>query len=129
MQLRRLVSRPVLVAAAAGTGSVLGAAGGSVAAAAYFARKVITPDELQPDDVEILRHDAETVTFALTPDTVVPGRYGVWLDGGAGHARVGEIVDTDADVGDPPARRRRPRTDRGRARPAGTSTTTGTARR
>ncbi len=60
MQLRRLVSRPVLVAAAAGTGSVLGAAGGSVAAAAYFARKVITPDELQPDDVEIVRHDAET---------------------------------------------------------------------
>jgi hypothetical protein len=75
---------------------VLGAAGGSVAAAAYFARKVITPDELQPDDVEIVRHDAETVTFALTPDTVLPGRYGVWLDGGAGHARVGDIVGTDA---------------------------------
>jgi hypothetical protein len=95
VQLRRLVSRPVLVAAAAGTGSVLGAAGGSVAAAAYFARKVITPDELQPDDVEIVRHDAESLTFTLTPDTVLPGRYGVWLDGGAGHARVGEIVRTD----------------------------------
>src|SRR4051794_28645203 len=36
VQVRRLVSRPVLVAAAAGTGSVLGAVGGSVAAAAYF---------------------------------------------------------------------------------------------
>jgi len=97
VQVRRLVSRPVLVAAAAGTGSVLGAVGGSVAAAAYFARRVITPDELQPDDVEILRHDAETVTFAVTPETVVPGRYGVWLDGGAGHARVGEIVDADPE--------------------------------
>jgi pimeloyl-ACP methyl ester carboxylesterase len=97
VQVRRLVSRPVLVAAAAGTGSVLGAAGGSVAAAAYFARRVITPDELQPDDVEILRHDAETVTFAVTPETVVPGRYGVWLDGGAGHARVGGIVDADPE--------------------------------
>jgi pimeloyl-ACP methyl ester carboxylesterase len=96
VQVRRLVSRPVLVAAAASTGSVLGVAGGTVAAAAYFARKVTTPDELQPDDVEIVRHDAETVTFAATPDTVVPGRYGVWLDGGAGHARVGDIVDTDA---------------------------------
>ena len=96
MQLRRLVSRPVLVAAAAGTGSVLGAAGGSVAAAAYFARKVITPDELQPDDVEIVRHDAESVTFAPTPDTVLPGRFGVWLDGGAGHARVGEILGADS---------------------------------
>ena len=95
MQVRRLVSRPVLVAAAAGTGSVIGAAGGSVAAAAYFARRVITPDELQPDDVEIVRHDAATVTFGVTPETLVPGRYGVWLDGGAGHARVGEIVDAD----------------------------------
>lgn len=94
--MRRLVSRPVLVAAAAGTGSVLGMAGGTVAAAAYFARKVTTPDELQPDDVEILRHDAETVTFGVTPETVVPGRYGVWLDGGAGHARVGSIVEADA---------------------------------
>ena len=96
MQVRRLVSRPVLVAAAAGTGSVLGAAGGSVAAAAYFARRVITPDELQPDDVEILRHDADTVTFGVTPETVVRGRYGVWLDGGAGHARVGDILHADA---------------------------------
>ncbi len=96
MQVRRLVSRPVLVAAAAGTGSVLGAASGSVAAAAYFARRVITPDELQPDDVEILRHDGDTVTFAVAPDPVVPGRYGVWLDGGAGHARIGDIVDADA---------------------------------
>ena len=90
------MSRPVLVAAAAGTGSVLGAASGSVAAAAYFARRVITPDELQPDDVAILRHDAETVTFATSPDPVVPGRYGVWLDGGAGHARVGDILERDA---------------------------------
>lgn len=96
MQVRRLVSKPVLVAAAAGTGSLLGAASGSVAAAAYFARKVITPDELQPDDVSILRHDAESVTFAAAPDPVVPGRYGVWLDGGAGHARVGEILNSDA---------------------------------
>jgi hypothetical protein len=96
VQVRRLVSRPVLVAAAAGTGSLLGAAGGSVAAAAYFARKVITPDELQPDDVAILRHDDESVTFAAAPDPVVPGRYGVWLDGGAGHARVGDILESDA---------------------------------
>ena len=95
--MRRLVSRPVLVAAAAGTGSVLGAASGSIAAAAYFARKVITPDELQPDDVVILRHDDESVTFAVAPDPVVPGSYGLWLDGGAGHARVGEILRSDAE--------------------------------
>jgi pimeloyl-ACP methyl ester carboxylesterase len=93
---RSLVSRPVLVAAAAGTGSVLGAATGSVAAAAYFARRVLTPDELQPDDVVILDHDDSTVTFASGPDPLVSGRYGVWLDGGLGHARVGDIVAQDA---------------------------------
>lgn len=98
MQVRRAVSRPVLVAAAAGTGSLLGAASGSVAAAAYFARKVVTPDELQPDDVEILGHDAQTVTFAATPETTAAGRYGVWLDGGAGHARVGDVVHEEAQV-------------------------------
>ena len=92
MPVRRVVSRPVLVAAAAGTGSLLGAASGSLAAAAYFARKVVTPDELQPDDVEIVTHGRQTVTFATTSETVAAGRYGVWLDGGSGHARVGEVV-------------------------------------
>ena len=91
------MSRPGLGAAAAGTGSLLGAATGSVAAAAYFARKVLTPDELQPDDVVVLGHDDDTVTFAVGPDPVVPGRYGLWLDGGLGHARVGEIVAEDGD--------------------------------
>jgi uncharacterized protein len=85
----------VLVAAAAVTGSLLGAAGGSVAAAAYFARKVITPDELQPDDVEIVGHDVDRITFRATQETRAEGRYGVWLDGGAGHARVGAVLESD----------------------------------
>lgn len=113
MQVRRLVSRPVLVAAAAGTGSVLGAASGSVAAAAYFARRVLTPDELQPENLTILRRDDDTVTFAAMPDTVVPGRYGVWLDGGTGHARVGDIVESDARS----VTRRLIAVDRGRLEP------------
>jgi pimeloyl-ACP methyl ester carboxylesterase len=87
----------VLAVAAAGTGSVLGAATGSVAAAAYFARRVLTPDELQPDNVVILGRDDSAVTFAATPDTVAEGRYGVWLDGGLGHARVGEVLEVDAE--------------------------------
>src|SRR4051795_4000048 len=95
VHVRRLVARPVLGAAAAGTGSLLGAAGGSVAAAAYFARKVVTPDELQPDDVEILGHDDDSVTFRATPETRAEGRYGVWLDGGVGHARIGAILESD----------------------------------
>lgn len=109
MQVRR-VPRPVLVAAAAGTGSLLGAASGSVAAAAYFARKIVTPDELLPDDVEVLAHEGWTVTFTATPDTLAPGRYGVWLDGGAGHARVGDVVGEDAGA----VQRRLLAVDRGR---------------
>lgn len=79
---------------AALAGSTVGTALGS---AAYFARRVVTPDENLPDDVLILAHDAGSVTFATGKDPVVPGRYGVWLDGGAGHARVGEILSQDKD--------------------------------
>lgn len=104
MQRRRLLTKPVLVAGAAGLGSVLGAAAGSVAAAAYFARLVVTPDDLLPEDVEILdvEYDADgpdprAVTLSATVETVMPGRYGIWLDGARGHARVGDIVDITAD--------------------------------
>ena len=96
MRWGRIINKPVLVvsgAAVAAAGSALGTTLGS---AAYFARRVVTPDEDLPDDVMILAHDAETVTFAAAPDPVVAGSYGVWLDGGAGHARVGEIVARQA---------------------------------
>jgi dienelactone hydrolase len=77
---------------AAGAAAAAGAAS-SVAAAAYFARKVLTPDQLRPDDTQILRVEGETVVLAESPETVVPGRYGLWLDQGAGHARVGGIIE------------------------------------
>lgn len=94
--MRKLITRPVLAAGAAASGAVLGVATGSVAAAAYAARRVLTPDVLRPDDVRILALEDRHVTFAVGPDTTSPGRYGVWLDGGAGHARVGRITDRDA---------------------------------
>ena len=110
---RQRVPRPLLAAAAAGAGTAVGAAAGSVAAAAYFARRVLTPDELQPDDVVVLECDQDTVRFAAGPDPVVPGRYGLWLDGGLGHARVGEIVAAD----DASVTRRLLSVDRGRLTP------------
>lgn len=90
--------------AAAGATAVAGAAvGGSLAAATYFARRVLTPDHRRPVDVVITAVDVDTepgtVTFEVGPETTVPGRYGVWLDGGAGHARVGDILATDDDAG------------------------------
>ncbi|MEO5745687.1 MAG: alpha/beta fold hydrolase [Terracoccus sp.] len=93
MQKSRLVTRPALAVLAAGTGALLGAASATVATGAYIARRVLTPDELMPDDVAITAHDDLTVTLGVTADTVVPGRYGLWLDGGRGHARVGEVIE------------------------------------
>ena len=55
------------------------------------------------------RRGADRVTLAVSPETVVPGRYGLWLGGGAGHARVGDILERDghAGHGGPPAHRGR----------------------
>ncbi|OFE14366.1 hypothetical protein BA895_10340 [Humibacillus sp. DSM 29435] len=96
MQKSKLVTRPALAALAAGTGGLLGVASATIATGAYIARRVLTPDELMPDDVAITAHDDLTITLGVSADTVVPGRYGLWLDGGRGHARVGEVIERDA---------------------------------
>jgi hypothetical protein len=86
----------VLRVAGAGGAAVVGAAvSGSLATATYFARKVLTPDHRRPDDTEILAVDADRVTLAGQSRDGRPGRYGLWLDGGAGHARVGDILERD----------------------------------
>jgi alpha-beta hydrolase superfamily lysophospholipase len=110
---RRVITRPLLAAGAVGGGALIGAAAGSVGAGAYFARRVLTPDEEQPDDIVVLGHRGREVTLGLTPETVVPGRYGIWLDGGRGHARVGQIIHSDAGT----VTRELLHLDRGRLRP------------
>ena len=93
-------AQKVLLVAGASSAAVVGAAvSGSLATATYFARKVLIPDHRRPDDVEILAVDESRVTLAESPETVVPGRYGIWLDGGAGPARVGNIVQRDGQAG------------------------------
>jgi len=109
-------TRRALQTAAVGVGAVTGAAvGGGLAAAAWFARSVLTPDPRRPDDVHVLAVGPDTVTFGAAAETVVPGLYGLWLDGGEGHARVGEVVEQDAHA----VVRRLVATDRGRLRPGG----------
>jgi uncharacterized protein len=77
----------------AGAAGVLGVA--ATGLAAYFTRRVITPDRRRPDDVMV--HDVDlastppTVTLGATPETTAPGRYGLWWDGRAGHARLGAV--------------------------------------
>jgi len=96
---RDLLRRAAVGAAITG-GSVtaLGALS-SVSAAAYVARRALTPDRQRPDDTEILGVHHDSVTLGLTADTVLPGRYGLWLDDGEGHCRVGDILDVDEEAG------------------------------
>lgn len=86
-----------------------------LAAATYVARLALTPDPKRPDDVEIRVIHTDSLTLDLTRETVVPGRYGLWLDGGRGHARVGEVFEIDHSLGR--VRRRLIGVDRGVLRP------------
>ncbi len=89
-------ARRVAVAGAAlGATTVAASGAGSLAAAAYFARKVLTPDRRRPDDVVVRAAGARTVTLVADAETAAPGRYGLWIDDGHGHVRLGEVVDLD----------------------------------
>jgi pimeloyl-ACP methyl ester carboxylesterase len=56
------------------------------------ARQVVTPPRHREEDIRVLDVTATTVTLTATRDSLLPGRYGLWFDGGAGHARLGGIV-------------------------------------
>ena len=72
----------VAVGAAVVTGTTAAAsAAGSLAAAAYFARRILTPERARPDDHELIAVGEDRVVLGLTADSVVPGRYGLWLAG------------------------------------------------
>lgn len=93
-------ARTLAVAGAAVGATTAAASGaGSLAAAAYFARKVLTPDRHRPDDVVIRSAGARSVTLGTTAETVVPGRYGLWIEDGWGHVRVGDVLDVDLGAG------------------------------
>jgi pimeloyl-ACP methyl ester carboxylesterase len=92
--------RVATAGAAVGVTSAVASGAGSLAAAAYFARKVLTPDRQRPDDVVVRATGASSVTLTATPETLVPGRYGLWIDNGFGHVRIGDILraDPEADI-------------------------------
>jgi len=87
-------SRPVR-GALVGASLAVAAGAGVSALATFYARKVVTPDAEKPDDVEVLAVGAGTVTLRATPETIAPGRYGLWLGSDGGHARIGEVIDHD----------------------------------
>lgn len=99
VQAERNARRLLVGAAAFGGGAAAVTLSSAVGAAAYFARRVLTPDRNRPDDVVIEAVGTDSVTLSATPETIVPGRYGLWLDGGSGHARVGDIQTLDLGNG------------------------------
>ncbi|SEE24322.1 Lysophospholipase, alpha-beta hydrolase superfamily [Arthrobacter alpinus] len=64
--------------------------------AAYFARRVVTPDKHRPDDLAILAVIADgprlQVVLEATPDTIIEGNYGLFFSGSQGHAIIGPII-------------------------------------
>nr|WP_281496966.1 alpha/beta fold hydrolase [Ornithinimicrobium sp. F0845] len=72
----------------------------SLGVATYFVRRVVTPEHEKKDDTWIVTVDDpdagdDTITLVAAPHTLSPGRYGLWLERGAGHARVGEVISSD----------------------------------
>ncbi|TAM69987.1 MAG: alpha/beta fold hydrolase [Microbacteriaceae bacterium] len=81
------------VAGVAALATVL-TAGFAAAATARMARVVVTPVQSAHDDVVIkaVSPDRSTVTLGKTPDTVVDGRYSLWVSGDRAHLRLGRIL-------------------------------------
>ena len=90
---RRWAARASALVVVAAGAALLGAA----AVAMAVARNVVTPPRRRSYDIEILEVDLEshTVLLSRTADTVVNGRYSLWFDGDRGHARIGEVLETD----------------------------------
>lgn len=86
-------------AAVTGTIAVVGAVVGALGAAAAVARGVVTPPREKPEEVVVHSVDrgAQRIRLSRTRESLLPGRYSLWFDGGHGHARVGTIVGEDAD--------------------------------
>lgn len=81
------------IAGAAAAGALVGGFG-ATGLAAYFARRVVTP-EPPADDIAIHEFSDLTVTLATNAETVAPGRYGLWAGGFDTHARLGEVLLAD----------------------------------
>ena len=86
-----------VAAAGAAASAVIGGIG-SLGAATYFARQVLTPEGEGPTDTVLHDIDADTVTVSRTPDTEVMGQYGLWSADRTGHLRLGQIRSMSAET-------------------------------
>lgn len=62
-----------------------------------MARKVVTPAARVPDTrIMALDTSAQTITLSRTPDTELPGRYGLFTTGTASYLKLGSVLAQDA---------------------------------
>lgn len=82
---------------------IAGAATGAIVAVAavtlgvltlIVARTVVTPPRRRNEDTRVISVDidAGTITLRATDESLLVGDYSFWFSGGAGHARLGEIL-------------------------------------
>lgn len=95
--LRRVGVKAAPALAVTGIAAGLTAALASLGAATYFARRVVTPEAEKRDDTWVVGVEEDTVRLRAEPHTLSPGQYGIWLERGDGHARVGEILEVDLE--------------------------------
>ena len=93
----------VVLGGAAVAGTVLAGAvlAGTVLAGvvtALMARAIVTPPRPRGDDTRILHTRPGTVTLQATPDSVLPGEYSFFFGHGAGHARLGAVLQHGAGL-------------------------------
>jgi len=88
---------PIAVTSALFASAALAAAGMAAAfVAVQMARAVVTPPRRKIEDLRVVAATTSTVTLSVTEDSLTPGRYSLWFDQGAGHARIGEILEVTA---------------------------------
>lgn len=89
-----------LLLAAVGVGTGIGAviSVASSGLAAYFARRIVVPENA-PEELDILHIDGFSPNMRIhlpaDEETTVPGTYGLYFNQGAGHAVIGDIVEYD----------------------------------
>lgn len=93
---RRAASERARVVGAIGVATAVagGIVVGGTAVAFAVARKAVTPMTRRIADTEVLAIDraAQTITLARTPDTELPGRYGLFVNGARSYLKLGAVL-------------------------------------
>lgn len=90
-------ARAGAIGAGIAAGAAVLAAGAALSVMARIARTVVTPPRRREYDIRVLGYDDShsTVTLSITPDTTLPGRYGLYFDQDRGYLRVGDVASRD----------------------------------